>query len=222
MSVGSYQKESSRSGLITLQANPRQLKGFEQFAALVPKAISAARRRAVNKTLRWLRTHIARSVGQQERIAIAAVRQRLLAYPMDSNGQGKLWFGISPIEASRAGRARQTRSGVSVAGRRYQGAFYRKVCGNGPDIWIRAGSKHFTAEDYPDSTVTTRKKGRSGWIAESTSIGRFPLAKAKISLEEVRPHFESWTQKAHQRLLEVMEQELNFELHKLSRRTSNG
>ncbi|PWY44418.1 hypothetical protein [Pseudomonas sp. RW405] len=220
MSVGSYHKQSASSGLITLQANPRQVKGFEQFAELLPKAINAAQRRAINKTLRWLRTHVARSVGRQERIAIAAVRNRLLAYPMSSNGQGKLWFGLNPIEASRAGRARQTRTGVSVAGRKYQGAFFRQVYGSKPDIWIRTASKHFRTDDYPDSEVSGRGGASSGWIAENGS--RFPLAKAKISLEEVRPHFESWTNKAHQRLLEVMEQELNFELHKLSRRTSNG
>ncbi|AZC35908.1 hypothetical protein [Pseudomonas chlororaphis] len=217
MTVGSYYKQSSREGVITFQANPRQVKGFEQFADLVPKAINAAQRRAINKTLRWLRTHVARSVGQQERIAIAAVRQRLRAYTAGSNGQGRLWFGLNPIEASRAGRARQTRAGVSVAGRRYQGAFFRQVYGGQPDIWIRTASKHFRASDYPDSETG---RARSGWINESDS--RFPLAKAKISLEEVRPHFSLWTNKAHQRLLVVMEQELNFELHKLSRRTGNG
>lgn len=222
MSVGSYHKESANSALITLQLNPQQVRGFDQFAGLLPKAINAAQRRAINKTLRWLRTHISRSVGREERIAVSAVRQRLMAYPMGGNGQGRLWFGINPIEASRAGRVNQNRSGVSVAGRRYKGAFYRQVYGNRADIWIRAGSKHFTAEDYPDSTVTARKRGRSGWIAESTSIGRFPLARAKISLEAVRPHFESWTNKAHERLMVVLEQELNFELHKLTRRTADG
>lgn len=222
MSVGSYHKESASSGLITLQARPQDVRGFEQFAQLVPKAIVAAQRRAINKTLRWLRGKIAREVGVQERIAISAVRKRLLAYPMGSNGQGKLWFGIKPIEASRAGRARQTRAGVSVAGRHYKGAFYRRVYGDQADIWIRAGSKHFTAEDYPDSMIEARRKGRSGWIAESSSIGRFPLAKAKISLEDVRPHFEIWTSRAHDRLLVVMKQELNFELQKFLRRTGNG
>ena len=216
MSVGSYQKQSSSSGLITLQANPQQVKNFSEFGELMPKAIKAAQRRAINKTVRWLRTHIARSVSQQERIAVSAVRQRLLAYPMGSNGQGKLWFGLNPMEASRAGRPRQTRSGVSVAGRKYQGAFFRTVYGGKPDIWIRTASKHFNKDDYPDSDVSGKGGASSGWIGENDS--RFPLAKAKISLDDVRPHFESWTNKAHQRLLVVMEQELNFELQKHLRR----
>lgn len=220
MSVGSYHKQSASSGLITLQANPRDVKGFDDFAKLVPKAVNAAQRRAITKVLRWLRTHISRDVGRQERIAIAAVRQRLKAFPVSSNGQGRLWFGINPIEASRAGRPRQTRSGVSVAGRRYQGAFFKRVYGGSPDIWIRTASKHFDASDYPDSEVSGGGGRRSGWISENDS--RFPLAKAKISLEDVRSHFEAWTNRAHERLLVVMEQELNFELQKFLRRTGNG
>ncbi|MBA6103431.1 hypothetical protein [Pseudomonas monteilii] len=220
MSVGSYHKQSASSGLISLQANPQDVKGFKDFAKLVPKAVAAAQRRAVNKVLRWLRTHIARDVGRQERIAIAAVRQRLKAFPVSSNGQGRLWFGINPIEASRAGRPRQSRTGVSVAGRRYKGAFFKRVYGGNPDIWIRTASKHFDAKDYPDSEVSGRGGRRTGWVAENDS--RFPLAKAKISLEEVRPHFEAWTNRAHERLLVVMEQELNFELQKYLRRTGNG
>lgn len=220
MSVGSYHKQSANGGLISLRADPQDVEGFQSFVQLVPKAVANAQRRAINKTLRWLRTHIARDVGRQERIAIAAVRDRLKAYPVSSNGQGRLWFGINPIEASRAGRPRQSRSGVSVAGRRYQGAFYKRVYGGKPDIWIRTASKHFDADDYPDSDVSGGGGASSGWISENDS--RFPLAKAKISLDDVRPHFEAWVERAQARLLEIVEQELNFELQKFLRRTGNG
>lgn len=220
MSVGSYHKQSVSSGMITLQLDSQALKGFEDFTKLFPKFAHAAQRRAINKTLRWLRTHIAREVGRQERIAIAAVRQRLRAFPVSGSGQGKIWFGINPIEASRAGRPRQTRSGVSVAGRKYQGAFFKTVYGGKPDIWIRTASKHFDADDYPESEVSGGRGRRTGWISENDS--RFPLAKAKISLEDVRPHFEAWTNRAHERLVVVMEQELNFELQKYLRRSGNG
>jgi len=212
MSVGSYTKQSATGGMITLQPSATDMQAFKDFAALVPKAAAAAQRRAINKTLRWLRTHIARAVSSKERIAVAAVRQRLRAYPINGNGQGKLWFGINPIESSRIGRARQNRSGVSVAGRRYQGAFFKKVYGGQADIWIRTGSKHFNATDYPE---TRQGKRRSGFVAENDN--RFPLAKAKVSLDDVRPQFEQWVAKADERLLVVLEQELNFELQKYLR-----
>ncbi len=220
MSVGSYYKQSASSGMISLRIDPQDVKGFQDFIRSVPKAVAAAQRRAINKVLRWLRTHIARDVGRQERIAIAAVRQRLKAFTVSSNGQGRLWFGINPIEASRAGRPRQTRSGVSVAGRRYEGAFFKRVYGGSPDIWIRTASKHFDASDYPDSEVSGGGGRRSGWISENDS--RFPLAKAKISLNDARAHFEAWTNRAHERLQLVMEQEMNFELQRYLRRAGNG
>lgn len=213
MSVGSYFKPSAGGGMISLQTSAADLKAFQDFAALVPKAAAAAQRRAINKTLRWLATHIARAVGRQERIAVAAVRQRLRAYPVSGGANsGKLWFGLNAMEASRIGRPRQSRSGVSVAGRRFQGAFFKRVYGNSADVWIRTASKHFDARDYPDSDVSGAGGASSGWIAEHGS--RFPLAKAKVSLEQARPHFESWIRKADEHLVHVLQQELNFELQK--------
>ncbi|MGP6422220.1 hypothetical protein ACTZGP_26005 [Pseudomonas putida] len=213
MSVGSHFKPSTGGGMISLQTSAADLKAFQDFAAVLPKAAANAQRRAINKTLRWLATHIARAVGRQERIAVAAVRQRLRAYPVSGGANsGKLWFGLNAMEASRIGRPRQSRSGVSVAGRRFQGAFFKKVYGNSADIWIRTGSKHFRADDYPDSDVSRAVGASSGWIAEHDN--RFPLAKAKVSLEQARPHFESWVRKADEHLVHVLQQELNFEVQK--------
>ncbi|OUM71459.1 hypothetical protein, partial [Pseudomonas caspiana] len=183
MSVGSYSEHKRNSGMLTIQPSAVHIQAFQDFARLLPQAAAAAQRRAINKTLGRLRTYIARAVGQQEKIAIAAVRQRLRAYPASGGTiRGKLWFGLNAIEASRTGRARQTRSGVSVAGRRYRGAFLKKVYGNKPDIWIRTASKQFSAHDYPE---TQQGRRRSGFVEENDN--RFPLAKAKVSLEQARP-----------------------------------
>ncbi|WP_339425272.1 phage tail protein [Pseudomonas proteolytica] len=216
MSVGSYVRQTLDSGMLNIQPSAVHSQALREFGQLVPKAAAAAQRRAINKTLGWLRTHIARAVGKQERIAIGAVRQRLRAYPVSGGTmRGKLWFGVNAIEASRIGRARQTRAGVSVAGRQYQGAFFKQVYGSSPDIWIRTSSKHFNSTDYPDSSQGRR---RSGFVEESDN--RFPLAKAKVSLDQVRPHFDSWVKRADERLLEILKQELNFELQKYLKGTA--
>ncbi|QVX14442.1 hypothetical protein DB356_06835 [Pseudomonas congelans] len=218
MSIGSFYKQSAKDGMITLQPSAADLNAFKDFAAAVPKAAVAAQRRAINKTLRWLRTHIARAVGRQERIAVTAVRQRLRAYPVSGGTmRGKLWFGLDAISASRIGRARQSRTGVSVAGRRYQGAFFKTVYGGSPDIWIRTASKHFDSGAYAE---TRQGKRRSGFIEENGS--RFPLAKAKVSLEEARPHFDSWVKRADERLLEILKQEFNYELQKYLKGTTRA
>lgn len=216
MSVGSHLHQTRDSGMINIPPSAVHSQALREFGLLVPKAAAAAQRRAINKTLGWLRTHIARVVGKQERIAIGAVRQRLRAYPVSGGTmRGKLWFGVNAIEANRIGKVRQTRAGVSVAGRRYQGAFFKQVYGNSPDIWIRTSSKHFNSTDYPDSSQGRR---RSGFVEESDN--RFPLAKAKVSLDQVRPHFDSWIKRADERLLEILKQELNFELPKYLKGTA--
>ncbi|MCW2099354.1 UNVERIFIED_ORG: hypothetical protein EDF86_0122 [Pseudomonas psychrophila] len=213
MSIGSFSEVRASSGMLNVQVSTEDMKAFTDFATQVPKAAANAQRRAINKTLRWLSTHIARAVGKQERIAVKAVRQRLRSYPITGGAmRGKLWFGINPLEASRAGRPRQTKAGVTVGSRRYQGAFYKKVYGNQADIWIRTASKHFDRADYPDSEVTSQTGASSGFVGENSD--RFPLAKAKISLHSVRPHFEAWCRKADAQLLHVLTQEMNYELQK--------
>ena len=220
MSIGSFSEVKKNSGMLHIQASAEDLKAFADLAILVAKAAAKAQRRAINKTLGWLRGKIASNVGKQEKIAVRAVRQRLITYPVKGGAmRGKLWFGINPLEASRAGRAQQTQAGVSVAGRRYKGAFYKKVYGNQAEVWIRTASKHFDASDYPESQVSGGGK-QHGWVSENSS--RFPLAKAKISLEDIRPHFESWVGRVHQRLLEILEQELNYELQKYLRSSGSG
>lgn len=213
MSIGSFSEVKKNSGMLHIQASAEDLKAFADLAILMPKSAAKAQRRAINKTLGWLRGKIASNVGKQEKIAVRAVRQRLITYPVKGSAmRGKLWFGINPLEASRAGRARQTKAGVSVAGRRYQGAFYKKVYGNQADVWIRTASKHFNPADYPDSQVTSQTGASSGFVGENSD--RFPLAKAKISLDAVRPHFDAWSRKADERLMHVLKQEMNFELQK--------
>jgi len=221
MSIGSFSEVKKNSGMLHIQASAEDLKAFADLAILVPKAAAKAQRRAINKTLGWLRGKIASNVGKQEKIAVRAVRQRVITYPVKGGSmRGKLWFGINPLEASRAGRARQTKAGVSVAGRRYQGAFYKKVYGNQADVWIRTASKHFNPADYPDSQVTSQTGASSGFVGENSD--RFPLAKAKISLDAVRPHFDAWSRKADERLMHVLKQEMNFELQKYLKGTRHA
>ena len=219
MSIGSFSENRASSGMFTIQVSSEDMKAFVALATLVPKAAANAQRRAINKTMRRLSTRIAQAVGKQERIAVKAVRQRLRSYPVESGGKarGKLWFGINPLEASRSGRPRQTKAGVSVGSRRYRGAFFKKVYGNQADIWIRTASKHFVRTDYPDSEVTSQTGASSGFVGENSD--RFPLAKAKISLDSVRPHFEAWSRKADERLLQILRQEMNFELQKFLKGT---
>ncbi|MQT25558.1 hypothetical protein GHN94_06895, partial [Pseudomonas helleri] len=83
MNIGSFSEVKKNSGMLHIQASAEDLKAFADLATLVPGAAAKAQRRAINKTLGWLRSHIARAVGNHERIAVKAVRQRLRSYPVD-------------------------------------------------------------------------------------------------------------------------------------------
>ncbi|RMQ45927.1 hypothetical protein ALQ04_01664 [Pseudomonas cichorii] len=216
MSIGSFYKQSARDGMITLQPSAKDLEAFRDFAVAAPRAAATAQRRAINKTLRWLRTHIARTVSRSEKIAVTAVRQRLRAYPAGKEMEGKLWFGLNSIAASRIGRVRETSRGVSVAGRTYEGAFFKKVYGPWRDIWIRKASKHWDAEKYGQDASLQR----TGWIAENS--GRFPLFSASVSLEEAKSPFEKWVKLADERLIVVLKQEFNFEIQKYLKGGARG
>lgn len=79
---------------------------------------------------------------------------------------------------SQPGRARPSDQGGRVGGgAALSGAFYKKVYGNQADVWIRTASKHFNPADYPDSEVSSRTGGSSGFVGENSD--RFPLAKPK-------------------------------------------
>lgn len=181
---------------------------FDQLAMLGPKAMMAAERRAINKVLNWLKTHTARTISGEERIALKAVRQRMQVYPIKGNGtKGKLWLGLNPIEASRIGRVNAGKTGVSVAGRRYTGAFYQQVYGSNRDVWIRKASKSY------DPALYFPQKSRGGWIEDSLKH-RFPVVKAKVEIESARRHFDRWLKDAEARLLVVLQQEVNYEIQK--------
>src|SRR5216117_3269317 len=57
---------------VSLQFSADDMQAFKQLAKVMPKAAAAAQRRAINKTLGWLATHMARDVSKQERIAVRA------------------------------------------------------------------------------------------------------------------------------------------------------
>jgi len=182
---------------------------FDQLAMLGAKAMIAAERRAINKTLNWLKTHTARTISAEERIALKAVRQRLRVYPIKGGcTKGKMWLGLNPIEASRIGRVSPGKSGVSVAGRRYAGAFYKEVYQGQKDIWIRKASQHY------DPALYFPQKSRGGWIEDELKH-RFPVVKAKVEIEAARKHFDRWLKDAEARLLVVLQQEVNYEIQKV-------
>lgn len=206
----SFIEQRRSGGSLHIQLDPFAAKALDKLAVLGPKVLQNAQRRSINKVMMWLKTQVARTISVQERIAQSAVRQRMKLYKITGNAsKGKLWIGLNPIEASRIGRVSSGKSnwGVSVAGRRYSGAFYSSVYGKGKDIWIRKASKQY------DPSLYFPQKSRGG-VIDPKLKHRFPLVKAKVEIEAARKHFENWVKVAEERLLIILKQEVNYELQK--------
>ena len=108
--------------------------------AATPAQLEKAVQRAIKKTLRWLQTRISRDIAKELGVPQKAIKHRLTLSQTGkgTNGIHILWLGTAPLAAEMAGKPRQTKSGVTVGKRKFPGAFYRDIYGDGPKVWIRA------------------------------------------------------------------------------------
>ncbi|HHY0482731.1 phage tail protein [Vibrio parahaemolyticus] len=148
--------------------------------AATPKQLEKAGQRAIKKTMRWMYSRVAREVSQLTGIPQKALKPR---YSLKTVGKGAeavtiLWIGISPILAEKAGKARQTKKGVSLKKHRYDGAFVADMYGYNSAVWIRASRNH--------SQYTTTGKPRK---VNPNSLpahlrGRFPVQHLAIDISD--------------------------------------
>ncbi|HHF3242392.1 TPA: hypothetical protein ACPJ2D_004432, partial [Vibrio alginolyticus] len=132
------------------------------------------------KTMRWMYTRAAREISQLTGIPQKALKFR---FSLKTVGKGAeavtiLWIGISPVLAEKAGKARQTKKGVSLKKHRYEGAFVADMYGYDSAVWIRASRNH--------SQYTTTGKARK---ANPNSLpahlrGRFPVQHIAIDIAD--------------------------------------
>ncbi|MDR0672515.1 MAG: phage tail protein [Zoogloeaceae bacterium] len=169
----------------------RQWQAFSE--SLKPERLQIAARRAVRKTSAWVKTHIAREVKDRTKIPKKLIASRVKVYDKnwrDGGGGGyalKVWFGIDPVFADRIAPARQTKTGVSVGKYRFPGAF-----------------------------IPTKSPRYMGKVYYRTTDNRLPIMRARVEIEgEARPAFEKIKQGIEARLMELMRQELNYELSKV-------
>lgn len=123
-------------------------KELQQASAVIqstPQQLSLAGQRAIKKTMRWLRTRIARELSQSLAISQKVLKPR---FSLSTVGTGIdaatiLWLGVNAMPAEILGKARQTRKGVTVGRRKYDGAFYQQVYGDSYRVWRRKDVRRF-------------------------------------------------------------------------------
>lgn len=173
---------------INLKLDEHDLADLVHTLGLTEQRVYAAGFRAVRKTAQWVKTHLARNLSQELQIVQKVIRQRLRVYLRDRRAlEAKVWLGLYQVRASRLGRPRQTRAGVSVGRHRFPGAFIATMKSGHSDVYQRRGD------------------------------ARLPVDIVQLDIaEQAEKALQDMSAKADARLLVVMEQEINYEIQRLA------
>lgn len=151
---------------------------------LPPAAMQNAWRRTLRKTANWVKSQTAKAVSKGTKIPQKVLRQRLYFF-LRSRDTGKVWLGLNAIEANRLGKVRQTRIGVTAGRFRFPGAWLMKnIAPDGP-VYRRTGKDR-----------TPYEQVKYDWSSSGETAFRDAAARSE------------------ERLMVVLRQEVNYEIHK--------
>lgn len=197
---------------VSIQMNfAREIQRATALIQATPNQLQKATDRATRKTIKWLSTRLAREIGQALNIPQKAIKNRITT-SIAGEGVGRvhiLWLGVAPVAAEQLGKARQTKTGVSVGRRRYEGAFYRDVYGDGDKVWIRKSRAVALAMDLPD--WGGKKGGDGSFLRNPDARGRFPVRRVSVDISNVANDvFRRYDKRAIERFGTLIDQELNY------------
>jgi len=112
--------------------------------------IVLATRRSLNKTAAWVRTRLLREASSKTGLKQKLIRQRLRMYKATKDRlSASVWLGSSAIvvKAGALGRARQTKTGATVKGNVFDGAFAATMPSGHRGIYERLGRKRLPIEE---------------------------------------------------------------------------
>lgn len=191
-----FETAGQGSGLvsISLDALPEERELLRAKFALTTAAVARAEVRAVNKTARWLRTHILRQVARETGIPQKALKRRFRV-PITAKraragrAVAKFWAGLLGVDPMSLGKTgRRTRAGYRVGRHLFAGAFR--------------------------AYFSSRYAGRGG-IYKRTGPRRGPLVRQYIPIDsETETAIQRVLPRANRELFKRLKQEINFEMHK--------
>lgn len=167
--------------------------GFQPLARLLDDGrILSAARRASRKTAGWVRTQMARAIGNEARLPkrILASRGHLYDKGWRTGGGGgvafKVWFGLDPIFADRIGKPVKLARGYRVGKHSFKTAFMPR-------------------------------RGRyAGKLYHRTTDARLPIMRARVEIDELgRRVFERLEPQIEARFRALVEHELRYEIMKM-------
>lgn len=117
----------------------RELQNASAAIQATPEQLTKAGQRAIKKTMRWVKTRIARELSQVLGVSQKALKPR---FSLKTVGKGVdaatiLFLGTDNLGAEKSGNARTTKHGVTVGKRKYESAFYTPVSSGNKYIFKR-------------------------------------------------------------------------------------
>ena len=148
-----------------------------------PKNLSRAQARAIKKTLKSVESEISGKVAKQVGITKKSLKAYKRVHTRNKrdmvNPGGSFFMGLDPLPASALkGSPVSEDWGVKKGAYLFEGAFYRKVFGAQPKIWVRRGSRG----DRKNSVYLKRSSVKK-WNS-SKGDGRYPVAQAAINIDQ--------------------------------------
>lgn len=169
-----------------------------------PKQALAASKRAIRKTAKFGQGRVARAIAGAHGIRQKVLKERARVTVSKVKADARygvsayIWVGTVPLRASDVGKPRQTRAGVTVGKHKFPGAFIATMESGHTGVFKRQGIKRVMDEGRYAGTGILRQE-----IQEQTVT----LPRARAAMESVRDR------EIVPRLLELMRQELNYEVN---------
>ncbi len=180
---------------------------FQDFSN---RRVQLAVKRAIRKTLRWVHREILRYVSQESGVAQKKFKQYRRVKLVTNKQDSYVWIGLNPLPLHEAGRVswNPASSGARVAGKTYEGAFYRSVYSAQQKVWIRSSRNKKLGH------ATYHPKKRYHAYGSGPSRGRFPVELLGVDMEDLPDDVGRRIEKrAESRMVTLLEQELNYALN---------
>jgi hypothetical protein len=162
--------------MLNITVTPRPpLAEWEAVMTASERQIETAAIRALNKTARWMRTHVAREVAQSLNVRVGAVRDGLILLRARA---GRAQSGVAlgkragVIKASELGAPRQNRRGARVGKRQFDKAFIATMPSGHQGVFRRKGKTRLPIREV-QLVVTGRIANVMEALAERRAMSRF-------------------------------------------------
>lgn len=202
---------------VSVQLNfAREINRATAAIQATPKQVEKASDRAIKKTIRWLKTRVAREISTATKVPQKSLKPRMTT-TVAGKGADRvhiLWFGSMPLPAEKAGKARQTKKGTTAGKHRFEGAFVATIYNPEANVWVR------TRRNQSVGHLTLGKKRRPGAGSVPRELaGRFPVQRVGVELDALAGEvFKRYHQRAEARFGELIEQELNYAVNHENKR----